>query len=285
MMVFNLLQQPYPFGGSHTKKASLTLGISLFVFIFLFAFAPFGLAKYQLSYRIFVSFGFGVVCAAAMAVNFYGMMPFLRRHFDEEKWTISLQILWVGGILLTIGLFNSIYSGFIGLTTFSAGQFLIFILYVLLIGVFPTAGVVVFDYWRLYRKHAANAEKLKKKLQALPSGAKKVLVLKSDNQKEQLRLNPEKLLYLSSADNYVEVTYLVKSGIKKELLRGSLKSFEKQLIHSSVIRCHRSFMVNLLRVAGISGNTRGYKLKLQKGDHTIPVSRSYADDVVSRLDN
>ena len=65
--------------------------------------------------------------------------------------------------------------------------------------------------------------------------------------------------------------------LKKTLLRGSLSRFEEQAHHPDVVRCHRSFVVNLRQVASVSGNAQGYKLQLQNYPSPIPVARRYGD--------
>lgn len=219
-----------------------------------------------------------------MTINFYAVLPILSHYLDEQYWTVGKQMLWIGGILLTVSVFSSIYASLIGLSVLSVGQFFTYIFYVLIIGIFPVAAVVVFDYWRLYKKHRKQAVKLKKEFQAIAQKPDKTFVLTSDNQKELIQLQTDNLLYLSSADNYVEVTYLAGSDVKKKLLRGTLKSFENQLNYSSIIRCHRSFIVNLSQVINVSGNAQGYNLQLRGCDCKIPVSRSYADEVIAQLE-
>ena len=88
-----------------------------------------------------------------------------------------------------------------------------------------------------------------------------------------------KLLFIESADNYSEVVFLQNGQPKKTLLRGSLSRFEEQAHHPDVVRCHRSFVVNLQRVESISGNAQGYKLQLQNYPSPIPVARRYGDFV------
>lgn len=81
----HILHQPYPAEISQSKKAGLTLSISLFVFLFLFFFAPFGLGEISFGKRVIISFGYGLACAAAMAVNYYLLAPFLPAFFDESN--------------------------------------------------------------------------------------------------------------------------------------------------------------------------------------------------------
>lgn len=225
------------------------------------------------------------MCAAAMGINYYLLMPNASRLFDESKWTVGRQILWTAWILIVISLFNSIYSAIIGIFPFSLYQLIISMLQVILVGIFPVAAIVMLDYLRLFRKHAKRADVLKKKLATHSSSANSALTLIAENKNDRLQLKLGELLYLTSADNYVEVIYRLESGLENTLLRGTLKKFGQQLTHPAIVRCHRSYVVNLSQVINISGNAQGYVLKLRGNDDIIPVSRSYADQVLSRLEH
>ena len=87
------------------------------------------------------------------------------------------------------------------------------------------------------------------------------------------------LLFIKSVENYVEVH--CESGLKKHILRNTLKEVDNALeAYSKIKRCHRSYLVNLKKVASFSGNAQGLSLQL-KGMQTeeIPVSRSYVAEM------
>ncbi len=104
-----------------------------------------------------------------------------------------------------------------------------------------------------------------------------VLNLQADQKNEFLSINQDQLLYLQSQDNYTEVHYIKNDELRKKLLRGSLSSFEKQLDYP-LFRCHRSYIVNLLAIESLKGNSQGYQLSLRHGETSIKVSRKYASD-------
>ncbi len=104
-----------------------------------------------------------------------------------------------------------------------------------------------------------------------------VLNLQADQKNEFLSVNQDQLLYLQSQDNYTEVHYIKNDELRKKLLRGSLSSFEKQLAYP-LFRCHRSYIVNLLAIESLKGNSQGYQLNLRHGETSIKVSRKYASD-------
>ncbi|RYZ20584.1 MAG: LytTR family transcriptional regulator, partial [Sphingobacteriales bacterium] len=91
-------------------------------------------------------------------------------------------------------------------------------------------------------------------------------------------------LYIESSDNYSTVVYLKNNQPVKTLLRSSLSRLETQLSGNAVlVRCHRSFIVNLENVEKVTGNAQGYKLHLHEGNFQIPVARKYNDTLVAQL--
>lgn len=109
------------------------------------------------------------------------------------------------------------------------------------------------------------------------------IVLESDGGREKLELEKGTLYYIAAADNYSRVVFRKKEEVSSVLLRGSLKMMEEQLKNAEVIRCHRSYIVNLRNVTRVSGNSQGYRLHFEGLDETVPVSRSAGDHVHRRL--
>ena len=64
-----------------------------------------------------------------------------------------------------------------------------------------------------------------------------------------------------------------------------MKSFEEQFAGSNIIRCHRSHMVNLDRVAIIRKESDGLNLELDTNPPTkLLVSKTYVKKVMEELD-
>jgi len=102
-----------------------------------------------------------------------------------------------------------------------------------------------------------------------------VISLHSESGREVITINLDDLLLVTSADNYVVIFFKGETGVRKELLRTSLNRVERLLrSHPTIFRCHRTAIVNLRNVKSISGNSQGYRLKLEQVDRAIPVARS-----------
>jgi DNA-binding LytR/AlgR family response regulator len=111
-------------------------------------------------------------------------------------------------------------------------------------------------------------------------------MLQSENANESLRISADAILFIASADNYVEVHFLEERQLKRKLLRNSLRAIAAQTTSAqSFWRCHKSYLVNLDRVVKTSGNAQGYKLHFLETDQSIPVSRAFNTELKQRLSN
>ena len=94
-------------------------------------------------------------------------------------------------------------------------------------------------------------------------------------------IKKENLLYLESAENYVNICYLNKGKVSKYLLRDTLKKIEENFSVTEIVRCHRSYMVNFEKVKVIRKDKDGLKLEFDNPSVTdIPVSKTYVNTVM-----
>jgi len=103
------------------------------------------------------------------------------------------------------------------------------------------------------------------------------------DEKGELRFSVklENLLYLESADNYVNIYYLDKSKTARFTLRNTIKRLEESLKGTEIIRCHRSFMVNFEKVKILRKDKDELCLELDVlGAIDLPVSKTYIESVM-----
>jgi DNA-binding LytR/AlgR family response regulator len=103
--------------------------------------------------------------------------------------------------------------------------------------------------------------------------------------REVVTLDSDSLLYIASADNYVELYWLENGQTKKILLRKTLTEVEKEIKKQfqHIERCHNSLIVNINQIKAISGNSGGYRIILNNIDSAIPISRKYKDNFLKLL--
>lgn len=120
--------------------------------------------------------------------------------------------------------------------------------------------------------------------QALQHSVDDTITLNDENGKPRLTIKSGGILYVGANDNYVNVYYLDNDKVGYTMLRNNLKTLEKQLDAYGIVRCHRSYMVNLHRVTIISREKDGmYTTFDSNAVSRIPISKSYSEEVMKRF--
>ena len=101
----------------------------------------------------------------------------------------------------------------------------------------------------------------------------------------KLSLNPDNLYYIESDDNYIKVWYTDSKGeLKQYMLRCRLKTVEESFRGSSLVRCHRKYIVNMSKVSMLRKESEGYILDLDNDSiPPISVTKTYTDIVLSHF--
>lgn len=121
-------------------------------------------------------------------------------------------------------------------------------------------------------KAVGNNESRDEVIQFYDKGDKLVFVTKRSN-----------VLYIEAADNYTIIHYL--SGDKEDtlILHNSLKNIAETFSSQGMVRCHRGFLVNLENVKYLRKEKDGLVLEIASCERLIPVSKTYAEDVVKQF--
>jgi len=286
----SFLSRPYPFENTLSRRLVVAVCVSIFVFLFLFLFQPFGLSMYRGSI-LKLTLGYGLVSfSMMMCINLVILFAF-PDYFKEEKWTTGKEILWFMVMFATIGMANSVYTGFayMGIFALSWKHVLIFEGYTLAVGIFPVSLSIILNQVRLnstFEKASSELNEViehKPKSTALTNQQAPVTIV-AENGKDQFKIQHSHILFIKAADNYVEVFYRLDDQTRCELIRTTLKKCDELLSdYPSFFRCHKSYLVNLEKVSHVSGNAQGYKLHLGDTEERVPVSRAYNEIIKTRL--
>lgn len=101
----------------------------------------------------------------------------------------------------------------------------------------------------------------------------------------KLSIKSSSLYYIESDDNYIKVWYTDSKGeLKTYMLRCRLKTIEDSFKGTSLIRCHRKYIVNSDKVKVLRIESEGYFLDLDNMDiPPIMVTKTYMENVLSRF--
>ncbi|CAN5487685.1 LytTR family DNA-binding domain-containing protein [soil metagenome] len=261
--------------------------MGIFVFLFLLLFRPFGLYTLPANDVISILLGYGLLCMLILFFNLMVLTVFFPRFFSEESWTVWKQILFTLWNIVSIGLGNLMYS--ISIFHQQPSLLLLFNFQVitLLVAVLPVTIIVLFQQIRLMRKNLGEAKKISSRMhhkKRLGIEPELKITLRSENPKDNLELFAMELLFISAADNYIDVHFLEGELERSKLIRSTLKNAKEDLRNQNAFyRCHRGWIVNLDHVYGVTGNSQGYRLKVRNSEILVPVSRNLNNELSNRL--
>ena len=105
-----------------------------------------------------------------------------------------------------------------------------------------------------------------------------------DKKALKLAVTANAILYVEAADNYVNVFYLNNDKLVRFPLRNSMRGVEQICESNNIVRCHRSYYVNLRKVRAIQKDKEGLfaELTYPLAPH-IPVSSTYSETVSGKF--
>lgn len=282
--MFQLLRAPYPFYPFSVRRAVGIVGVGLFIALFLIFFQPFDTSESAFPNKNLFLAGYGVLVAVSILLLDFILRKKLYDEATESNWTVGKQILTTT-FYLVVAISNCyLYKKWFFNESINLFDFGYFMLLGFSIALFPICITVLLDYIFKLQKNQATATKINntRPLSGIRTVEENPIILTAENGKDEISVLSKHLLYLQSADNYVEIITVQDDQLQKALLRGTLSSMEKQIKDDKIQRCHRSFVVNLDRVESVSGNAQGYKLHLPH-DQLVPVARSKSKNILAAL--
>ncbi len=222
----------------------------------------------------------------ALAIMFISKM-LMNISQKRIKFTYAKYIAWIVVEIVVIALF---YTHFTVIYMPEEGQNALAILYkalgcIMLIVAIPYS---IITLYAAYRDKTEELEMLQYELSLAgePSVAYPSLVNLYDyNGTLKLTINSDSLYYMESQDNYVKIYYENQGKLLSYMLRCRTKAIEENLAETSMVRCHRSYMVNVMKINHIKKGGKARYIVLTNEDiKPIPVSKSYFKNLIEKID-
>lgn len=133
----------------------------------------------------------------------------------------------------------------------------------------------------IWQENMRELKELRKQIERDETVLQKAYVQILDEKGEmRLSVRRENLVLIESADNYVCVYYLNGDKTKKTMVRNTLGRVAEHLNGSRIVRCHRSYMINLDHAKVLHRDKEGVFIELGiEGLPDVPISRTYADNI------
>ncbi len=263
-----MIQQPYPIPQSGKAGLLIAFGIGLFIAFFLLFFQPFSINNQ--GYSVLEILFFGVITFVVFFTANNILPALFPNLYYESQWTVAKQILFYLAVLLVIATLNGLYINYLNSYPFKWGNYLEIIIQTVILGILPISIYVLLSFnWR-YSKMVKEALQLNKTLHITPKEpVPKHQVVQTKLKGETFTIDAVNFLFAKADGNYIEVYRLHQ---KPTVYRLNLSDFGNQISNNYMLRCHRSYFVNMKNV---TGNAQGLKLWFDDEHTFIPVSRKY----------
>ena len=267
----------------------MVLFVSIFAIIFINIYKPFGSNKWigvnGITDTLYLAWSTVLVTIGMLVVAISRVIMYRKSRHPDHNITYLRYIVWVFVELVLLSgaftLFALIIGQFLYLNAvhdplqifFNAMQNTVFII-----------GIPYFIciFYFSYKERTAKLKALMGETVGFKSN--NLISIYDSRGVLQLSLAKENLLYIESADNYICIWYQKNDILKKQLMRITMKDISEQLSDTNVVRCHRSYMVNLDLVKVMRREKENLFLELGvSGVKEIPISKTYGENVLRRL--
>lgn len=193
-------------------------------------------------------------------------------------------LLWQAGEVTACSLFINLFLSLYLQLDYFENLPIVLLIYIS-IAIYPYA-----FYWLLVERidrdrRIADAQRTIVRLRQRESQADSGMLRFSDDKgNTKLVVSTENIISIEAAGNYVTILYVSGGRLMRYSLRNTLKGIENLCAGSSLARCHRSYFLNLDKVKLLRKASDGVYAEIDfEGVNDIPVSKSYAADVMARL--
>jgi len=291
MKIKTWLNKPFPFYETYRQKLTTPLLFGLFIMLFLVIFNPSHNTDFVREQFMKV-FAYGFITIFIM--SFYNaVLPLVFPNvFDVEKWNVKKTIVFLLFTIISIGLSNGLFAFQFDNPNNNSHLFS-FLLSVLVktltIGILPTIMFVFYMEKSLYKRHQLLAletiAKINKEKNRDQKNSEKIIITFPDT-KEKVVIEYNDLYCIKAEENYCIYYFKKDNRVEKIMVRSSLKKIEQEFIKSEkIIRCHKSYIINLNTVSDITGNARGYFFSIKDINFKIPGSRNLSKALIIQKRN
>ena len=256
----------YPFDPQLKHHVFIAIGLGIWIFLFLYVTEPMDVNEFGDHEKLIYLPIYGIIASACYLL----FMPLqnLLYKISGQDWRLKHELLFLGCFVIITMTFARLYY----LLVIVADQPNPYSLWYHIKSIFLPALTVTLPIV-IINRFAFGKYKEKKLHQ-------QKIEIEGEGQYESLRLLPNDLICIQSADNYIEVFYLDGPKLKKTLIRNKLSVISKSF--PELLQTHRSFVVNPFHFKSWQTEKGKHILELSQ-DIKVPISKTYLIEVKDRL--
>lgn len=259
------------------KYFKIYLGISISVFLFILFFQPFPTINFEFENKLLFIAGYGLIIFIIQVIVQIIFQRYLTHNETDGEYSSLLNSVYYFLQIALTSVAFVFYIRYMGNTSITFNIVLRVVIISLSVPVTIHLKNTLLSMRGKYKKLLEETRLIQDKLkQFSESYTNKFIELNSENESDNIRIQVSEIVFVKSADNYVEVGFREGGEVRKKMIRNTLKNIEKQLKEfNNFVRTHRSSIVNIQYIDKLNKNFNTYWLTLDETQETIPVSRQY----------
>lgn len=285
---------------SRKYLAVSVLFVIAFSVFFMVIYTPFSVSSW-FSIKDMGSFGISVVFTVAAIAILAVSKTAIYLLRNRIRFTAARYMAWLmcENIVISLGYTILTFQLLPGITSSSIPAIAVRVLFfVTMITAIPYSLVTLYVAYRTKSEELEAAlderDRLRGELRAGRAASEtataaapqlpQMINLYDNNGTMRLTITVDSLYYLESQDNYVKVHYKHNDKFSVYMLRSRTSSIEESLAGTGMIRCHRSYIINVRKIAFIGEEHKSYYVTLNDEQiKRIPVSKRYYDNVTGAI--
>ncbi len=271
-----------------TDNVGQTLNViisTLFALVFLTAYTPFsdtswfqlGSNHHFMNTVAFVGTGtFFLACSRVLMTFAVRKM----RHFPT--W---LYIFWLFAEILLIAAYHTSISFFqIKVTEYSLAYIFaksLLITFIALATPYTITDLLLLLHDTRQKLMLTKSDTVESDDEVMPEHTE-IINLMDNNGNLKLSVKLDNLYYIKAEDNYINVFYQRSGAIASYMLRCKMQTIADNCVDSSsLMRCHRSYIINIKKVSVLHNEADGFVIDFEReGLDSVPVSKTYSAKVL-----
>ena len=285
---------------SRKYLAVSVLFVIAFSVFFMVIYTPFSVSSW-FSVKDMGSFGISVVFTVAAIAILAVSKTAIYLLRNRIRFTAARYMAWLmcENIVISLGYTILTFQLLPGITSSSIPAIAVRVLFfVTMITAIPYSLVTLYVAYRTKSEELEAAlderDRLRGELRAGRAASEtataaapqlpQMINLYDNNGTLRLTITVDSLYYLESQDNYVKVHYKHNDKFSVYMLRSRTSSIEESLAGTGMIRCHRSYIINVRKIAFIGEEHKSYYVTLNDEQiKRIPDSKRYYDNVTGAI--
>lgn len=256
----------YPFDPLLKHHVFIALGLGIWIFLFLYVTEPMDVNEFGDREKLIYLPIYGII--AAVCYMLFMPLQYLLYRKSGYNWRLKHELLFLLCFVVVTMSFARIYY----LLIIVADQPNPYSLWYHIKSIFLPALTVTLPIVIINR--FALGKYKEKKLE------QRKIEIEGEGQYEGLRLIPNDLICIKSADNYIEIFYLNGPSLKKTLIRNKLAYIANTF--PELLRTHRSHIINPFHFKLWKTENGKHLLQLSH-DIEVPISKTYLELVKTQL--